>query len=83
MFNTFPFCLINDLMNPTGLAKLITKVFPLVLENLEKWEGIFQSGNFELTGKVRENQTKYWKTQGISDKCYLLFLVIFKLTVYY
>ena len=38
-------------------------------KNLEKWEGIFQSGeksgNFEQTGKVRENHTKYWKTQGI------------------
>ena len=37
--------------------------FPLGLENLEKWEGIFQSGNFEQTGKVRENHTKYWKTE--------------------
>ena len=27
-----------------------------------------QLGNFEQTGKVRENHTKYWKTQGISDK---------------
>ena len=35
-------------------------------------------GNFERTGKVRENHTKYWKTQGISEKCYLLFLVKFK-----
>ena len=40
-----------------------------------------KSGNFEQTGKVRGNHTKYWKTQGISDKYY--FLVIFKLTVYY
>ena len=24
-----------------------------------------KSGNFEKTGKVRENRTKYWKTQGI------------------
>ena len=32
-----------------------------------------KSGNFEQTGKVRENHTKYWKTQGISDKYYLLF----------
>ena len=24
-----------------------------------------KSGNFEQTGKVRENQTKYWKTQEI------------------
>ena len=39
---------------------------------LGKWEGIFQSGNFEQTGKVRENHTKYWKSPGISDKCSLL-----------
>ena len=39
------------------------------------------SGNFEETGKVGENLTKYWKIQGISDKCHLLFLVIFKSTV--
>ena len=32
-----------------------------------------KSGNFEQTGKVKENQTKYWKTPGISDKFYLLF----------
>ena len=30
---------------------------------------------------VRENYTKYWETQGISDKCYLL--VIFKWTAHY
>ena len=24
-----------------------------------------KSGNFEHTGKVRENHTKYWKTWGI------------------
>ena len=48
------------------------------MENLEKWEGIFQSGNFEQTGKVRENDTKYWKIQGISEKYYVLFSVIFK-----
>ena len=32
-----------------------------------------KSGNFEQTGKVRENHTKYWKTEGISEKKYLLF----------
>ena len=42
-----------------------------------------KSGNFEQTGKVRENQTKYWKTWGIWDKYYLIFLVIFKWTVNY
>ena len=70
--------------------------FPLGLENLEKWEGIFQSGksqgilnrleksgNFEQTGKVRENHTKYWKTEEISEKIICYFSMIFKLTVYY
>ena len=59
---------------------------PLGLENLEKWKDIFQSGksrNFEQTGKVRENHTKYWKNEKISHKYYLIFLAIFKLTVYY
>ena len=66
--------------------------FPLGLENLEnleKWEGIFQSGKsqgilnrLEKSGKSQGKSTKYWKTQGISDK-YYYFLVIFKLTVYY
>ena len=32
-----------------------------------------KSGNFDQTGKVRENHTKYWKTEGISDKYYMLF----------
>ena len=38
--------------------------FPLGLENLKKWEGISQSGNFKQkiletnTGKLREFQTK-------------------------
>ena len=59
--------------------------FPLGLENLEKWEGIFQSGKSQgilnrleksgeitqNTGKVREFQTNFM--------CY----VIFKWTVYY
>ena len=42
-----------------------------------------KSGIFEQTVKVRENHIKYGKTQGISDKYYFYFLVIFKLTVYY
>ena len=41
-----------------------------------------KSGNLEQTGKIRENHTKYRITLGISDKYYLIFLVIFKLTVY-
>ena len=32
-----------------------------------------KSGNFEQTGKVRENHTKYWKTEEISEKIFLLF----------
>ena len=40
-----------------------------------------KSGDFEQTGKVggkvREDHTKYWEVQGISDKYCLLFLVIF------
>ena len=60
---------------------------PLGQENLVKWECIFQSGKskgiLNRPEKVRENHSKYWKSQGISDKCYLLFLVIFKWTVYY
>ena len=49
--------------------------FPLGLENLGK---MGKSGNFEQTGKVRENETKYLKTEGISDKWHSLFLVIFQ-----
>ena len=52
-------------------------------DNLEKWEDIFQSGKsrgilnrLETSGKAKENHTKYWKAQGISDKYFLLFLVI-------
>ena len=32
-----------------------------------------KSGNFEQTGKVRENQTKYLKTEEIEDKCFCNF----------
>ena len=42
-----------------------------------------KSGNFEQTGKVRENHTKYWKTEINWDKYYLIFLVIFKWTVHF
>ena len=42
-----------------------------------------KSGNFEQTGKVRENHTKYWKTEINWDKYYLTFLVIFKWAVQY
>ena len=39
--------------------------------------------DWKSQGKVRENHTKYWKTQGIWNKYYLIFLMIFKWTVYY
>ena len=42
-----------------------------------------KSGNFEHTGKVRENHTKYWKTEINWDKYYLIFLVIFKWIVHF
>ena len=37
-----------------------------------------KSGNFEQTGKVRENHTKHWKTEGISEKIICYFSMIFK-----
>ena len=44
--------------------------FPLVLEKLQKMERYFpvrkKPPKFEQTGKVEENHTKYWKSQGIS-----------------
>ena len=33
-----------------------------------KWEYIFQSGNFEQTGKVREIYPKCWISDGILPK---------------
>ena len=61
--------------------------FPFGLENLKKWEGILQPGKsqgilnrLEKSGKITQN---YWKTQGIWNKYYLIFLMIFKWTVYY
>ena len=43
------------------------------LENRKAFSSQGKSWNFEQTGKVRENHTKYWNIQGISDKCFLLF----------
>ena len=49
-------------------------VFSLGLKSLEKMGRHFpvreKTGNFKQTGKVGENHTKYWKSQGSSDKCY-------------
>ena len=61
--------------------------FPLGLENLEKWEGIFQSGKsqgilnrLEKSGKITQNTGKLREFQ---TNIIFYFLVIFKLTVYY
>ena len=52
------------------------------LENLEKWEGIFQSGNFEQTGKVREKSGKTTPNTGklreFQKKIICYFSMIFK-----
>ena len=44
--------------------------FPLGLENLEKWEGIFQSGKsqgilyrLEKSGKITQNTGKLWELE--------------------
>ena len=37
-----------------------------------------KSGNFEQTGKVRENHIKYWKTQELQTNIICYFSVIFK-----
>ena len=60
-----------------------TSGFPLRLENLEKFEGIFQSGKsqgiFEQTGKKSGKITQNTgKTSGIFGKMLCYFLVIFK-----
>ena len=39
--------------------------------------------DWKSQGKVRENHTKYWKTEINWDKYYLIFLVIFKWTVHF
>ena len=38
----------------SATEKIYFSGFPLGLKNLGKWEGIFQSGNFEQTGKMHE-----------------------------
>ena len=55
------------------ILRLITGI-PLRLEKSGKIGSHFPvREKFEQTGKVRENHTKYWKIQGISDKYCLLF----------
>ena len=63
----------------TNFAKVMFSQagFPLGLENLEKWEGIFQSGKsqgilirLEKSGKSQGKSHKILESQGISDKYY-------------
>ena len=79
--------LMQMILNVLALILFKFPGFPLGLENLEKWEGIFQSGNFEQTGKVREKSGKITQNTGklreFQTNIIFYFLVIFKLTVYY
>ena len=53
--------------------------FPLGTEKPGKMgRHFFQSGKNQEILEKSENHTKYWKSRGISEKYYLLFLVIFK-----
>ena len=49
---------------------LLNIMVPTLTGKPGKMESIFQLGNFEHTGKVREFYTKYWKSQRISDNSY-------------
>ena len=73
--------------SPINQTKMHFTGFPFGLENLEKWEGIFQSGKsqgilnrLEKSGKITQNTGKLREFQ---TNIIFYFLVIFKLTVYY
>ena len=56
----------DETTNSGGIQRLTQGDFTIcryfmVPHRLEKWECIFQSENYEQTGKVRECYTKYWK----------------------
>ena len=58
-YQDMPALIANNLWKLTG--------FPLELENLKKWEGIFQSGKsqgrfnrLEKSGKITQNTGKFW-----------------------
>ena len=72
---------------PKNELEVLSSGFPLGLENLEKWEGIFQSGKsqgilnrLEKSGKITQNTGKLREFQ---TNIIFYFLVIFTLTVYY
>ena len=56
----------------------ISAGFPI---GLEKWEGIFQWGNFEQTRKVRENHTKYWKNKEFQINVLLFYWYLNELCI--
>ena len=63
-----------------GNTKLTTMSrVPTQTGNLEKWEGIFQSGKSQgiliRLEKFMENHTKYWKFREFSDKYYFLLIL--------
>ena len=53
----------------------VSSRFPLELDNLEKWEVILKSGDFEQTGKVGENHTKILESRGISDMLFIYYFL--------
>ena len=60
----------------TGCIPILpTHRIPYGLENLEKWEGIFQSGNFEQNGKSHKLLEKVGEFQ---TNVIYYFLVILK-----
>ena len=59
-------------MNVQMLIMEFTVLLSYRLENLEKWEYILESGNFEHTGKVREIYTKYRKRHFIFSVIWIL-----------
>ena len=63
------------IMNWVSLSSLFTHP----LENLEKWESIFQSGNFEHTW---ESQRLLQKTLDKFGNLFCIFFVIFNLTTF-
>ena len=74
-FSIVGIVMVGSMGERKNFISFITKTgFPLGLEKMGRHFPVREkSGNFEQTGKVRENHTKYWKTEGISDKYYMLF----------
>ena len=70
------FVVTNGVLATSGIPGEMRKGFlflPRVPTRTGKWEGIFQSG--KKSRKITQNTGKF---REFSEKCYLLFLVIFK-----